>query len=277
MKEEGLDFKLVAEAFSRKAQEYGSFGEDHPLLMRMREKVRQHVLCLLPNDGRILELNAGSGGDALFFVQKGHYVYAIDIAPGMVTYIREIIESFGLEGRLCVDQLSFTELNRLQSDPFHLVFSNMGGLNCLEDLSRATKSLSELLYPGGYVVWVIMPPLCLWEIAQFLRGRFNFALRRIKRATTAFVEGINIRIYYHTVGQAVRAFEKHFHLVSVRGLSVFTPPADHKSFPFNHARSYRWMCRLDDLLSDRFPFNHMGDFYILTLRYEPPRAFNPFL
>jgi hypothetical protein len=50
-------------------------------------------------------------------------------------------------------------------------------------------------------------------------------------------------------------------------LSVFTPPADNKSFAVEHPRLYRALARLDDALASRRPFNGWGDFYILTMEF----------
>ena len=63
----------------------------------------------------------------------------------------------------------------------------------------------------------------------------------------------------------------NFQLRRLQGLSVFTPPADRIDFPRRHPRQFRMLVRLDDALSTRAPFNHWGDFFILTtqdLRHE---------
>jgi hypothetical protein len=113
-----------------------------------------------------------------------------------------------------------------------------------------------------------MPPVCPWELVQILRGRFRLALRRLAPGgTLAHVEGVRFRTYYYTPGQVRRAFGPAYRPVQLLGLSVFTPPADHKDFPARWPRLYRLLCALDDRLSDRFPFNGWGDFFILTLQY----------
>jgi ubiquinone/menaquinone biosynthesis C-methylase UbiE len=84
-------FQRVAEAFSRKADEYDAFGADHINLARMRRKVYDHLLQSLRPTDRILELNAGTGLDAAFLARQGYAVHAIDIAPGMLDHLADKI------------------------------------------------------------------------------------------------------------------------------------------------------------------------------------------
>lgn len=265
----------VAEAFSRKADVYDAFGEAHPNLSRMRQKVRQNMLAHLRTGDRILELNAGTGADAAFFASLGFNVLATDVSPGMVAAIEQKRASQGLESRLTVQQCSFDSLEQLEGRSFDFVFSNMGGINCTADLDRVAGGVDKLLKPGGRVTWVIMPPICLWELAQTLRGDLSTALRRLSPGgTLAHVEGMHFMTWYHTPRRVVRAFGNHFHLTQLVGLSVFTPPADHKFFPTRHPRWYVWLQWLDDLLADHYPFNHWGDFYILTLEKHQPSTYS---
>jgi ubiquinone/menaquinone biosynthesis C-methylase UbiE len=260
----------VAEAFSRKASLYDEFGRRHPNLQRMRQKVRQHALRFLQPGDRILELNAGTGGDALFFASQGFRVHAIDLAPGMVQQIQAKAQVNGLQHLLTSQVGSFTQLDQIDERPFDYVFSNMGGVNCIDDLSIVAQQVEAALKPGGFVTWVVMPPLCLWELAAILRGDRKTALRRLNsNGVLAHVEGVYFRTWYYSPRQAQRAFGVHFRPAALQGLSVFTPPADHKNFAMRFPRLYRCLCFLDDRLADRFPFTGWGDFFILSMEYAP--------
>lgn len=277
MRNHGADLEehhlAVAEAFSRKARLYDDFGKDHPNLMRMRHKVRQHVLRFLRPGDRILELNAGTGADAVYFVQLGFRVHATDLAWGMVHEIERKIACYGLEDRLSVQQVAFETLDAVDAAPFDYVFSNMGGVNCVSDLKEVALHVERLLAPGGRMTWVVMPPICLWEIAQALRGDFRTARRRLHRTgTLAHVEGVVFKTWYHPPRRLIEAFGRNFRRLRLDGLSVFTPPADHKAFAHRFPRLYSMLCTLDDRLADRYPFNRWGDFYILTLEKHAGQA-----
>jgi hypothetical protein len=188
----------------------------------------------------------------------------------MVARIRARIAGGGFEGRLTAQQLSFYDLERAAPGPYDGVLSNMGGVNCAGDLARITRGLERLLAPGAAAVWVVMPPLCLWELAQAARGNFRLAFRRLRRGgVLARVEGLPVRTHYYSPRQVREAFGPHFRLLGLQGLSVFTPPADHKEFPARRPRLYRLLDALDERLAHRFPFHSLGDFFLITLRYEP--------
>jgi ubiquinone/menaquinone biosynthesis C-methylase UbiE len=117
-------FSAVAEAFTRKAAIYDSFGKAHPNLTRMREKVSAHIQSVVPAGSYLLELNAGTGLDAAALVQRGDRIHATDIAPGMVSEIAGKIEQYGLSDSLTVQQCSFTELDQVSAGPFDAIVSS---------------------------------------------------------------------------------------------------------------------------------------------------------
>jgi ubiquinone/menaquinone biosynthesis C-methylase UbiE len=263
-------FDRVAAGFSRKAEAYDAFGDDHINLARLRRKVYDHVLRFVQPANRILELNAGTGIDAAFFARQGYTVHAIDIAPGMLDHLAAKIEQQQLRDRLTYQALSFTDLDRVEGGPFQYLFSNFGGLNCIPDLSLVTHHLPQILAPDSRLTWVIMPPICPWEIALLMKGKYRSATRRLRRGgTLAHVEGTRFMTYYFTPRRVMDALGPDFRLLSLEGLSVFTPPADRLDFPRRFPRLYRTLVKIDDALSPHAPFNHWGDFFILTAQRHP--------
>lgn len=256
----------VAQAFSRKAAVYDAFGQDHPNLERMRRKVYDHVSAVMPAASRLLEINAGTGLDAVELVRRGFRVHATDLSPGMVSEIAAKIERYELGDRLSAEQASFTDLGGI-AGPFDGIVSNSGGLNCIEDLTLVTRQLPRLLGPGGHVTWVIMPRICPWELALTLKDP-RVGTRRLRSGgVLANVEGVRFMTYYFSAGEVRRAFGPRFRQVRLEGLSVLTPTADNKTFAAAHPGLYGRLARLDDRLSRVAPFNAWGDFYILTMEY----------
>src|SRR4029079_10021205 len=124
-------FSTIAEAFSRTAEKYDAFALDHPHLMRMRSTVYAHVGRVFPPGARVLELNAGTGVDAVELARRGYRVHATDIAPGMLRRLQDKVQSLQLGEQVTSQQCSFTELAQVDGAPFDAVFSNLGGLNCV--------------------------------------------------------------------------------------------------------------------------------------------------
>ena len=235
-------FDTIAEAFSLTAEKYDSFADDHPNQTRMRNKVYSHVHRFIPAGSRILELNAGTGTDAVALARRGYSVHATDIAPGMLERLQDKIQRFNLSQQITFQQCSFTDLEKIEGAPFDAVFSDLGGLNCIPDLSPVIQQLPKVLRPNGIVTWVLMPPVCLWEMAEVFRGHPKLAFRRFSQMGTR---------------------------AHLEGLSVLTPTAESKNFAKRYTRLYRTLGWLDDRLASRKPWRGWGDFFIITMRYQP--------
>ena len=260
-------YENVAEAFSRKSTVYDAFSENHANMARMRRKFYDHIAAVMPAGGRLLEINAGTGQDAVELVRRGFRVHATDFAPGMIAAIEEKRARLGLGDRLTVESLSFTDLDRLADGPFDGLYSNSGGLNCIADLTAVTRHLPRLLRPGARATVVIMPRICLWELAVIPKDA-RVGTRRLRPGgTLAHVEGVHFMTTYFSAAAVRRAFGPRFRAVRQEGLSVFTPTADNKTFAVNHPRLFARLARLDDALAPRWPFNGWGDFFILTMEF----------
>ena len=262
--------ETIAEAFSRTAGKYDAFAEGHLHLTRMRNKVYANLTRYLTPGARILELNAGSGVDAVHLAQQGYHVHATDIAPGMLDRLQAKVERLGLSDHITIQECSFTHLDQVLGAPFDAIFSDLGGLNCIQDLSPVIQDLPKVLRPGGLVTWVLMPPVCLWEMAEIIRGNVRLAFRRFQKSgTRSHLEGLYFDVYYFSPQQALAWFGSDYQLLSLEGLSVITPTAESKNLAKRFPRLYNALAWLDDRLSRRAPWWGWGDFYILSLRYQP--------
>ncbi len=264
--------QTIADAFSLTAEKYDSFAQDHPHLTRMRSKVYAHLARFVPQGAHILELNAGTGTDAVQLAQRGYRLHATDVAPGMLDRLRQKVRDLGLQERVTVEQRSFLSLSDIPGAPFDAVFSDLGGLNCVADLSPVIEQLPRVLRPGGIVTWVLMPHVCLWEMAEVFRGDFRLAFRRFSRgAVRANLEGLQFDVYYFSPRQVLGWFGSDYELISLEGLSVLTPTAESKNFARMFPRLYGLLAWLDDRLAPHWPWSGWGDFYILSMRYNPKR------
>ena len=260
----------ASQAFTRQAPVYDDYEVDNENLKRVRNEIYKHVLRFIRPTDKILEINAGTGTDAVFFAQNGYRIHATDVAAGMVEVIKEKAKAKGLEEKLTTQQLSFTELSPAVEKPYAYCFSNIGGLNCIPDLTQFTEQLPLALPPGGVVTIVIMPRLCPWEWLELFRGRAKVAFRRLQKGgAVVSPKGIPYHIYYFSPSNVIKAFAPKFRLLKLQSLSLFAPPMDRKQFPKRHPQLYKFFVALDNLFTHRFPFNRLGDFLIFSFRYEP--------
>ena len=257
-------------AFSAQAPYFDSYEKTNVILHWMRRQVYEHVEEFLSPDDSIFELNAGTGIDAVHFAKKGHSVFAIDNAEGMLNELEKKIQSFHLQEKIHFACCSFTELHTLPEYRFDHVFSNFGGLNCIANLRSVTDQLPRFLKPGAAVTFVIMPRVCPWELLHFITGNSTLAFRRFsKNGTTASIEGHKFLTYYFSPGDVKHSFNEKFKLVKLRGLASLSPPPYMIDFAENHPTLYRMLTGLDERFSALFPFNSWADHFIITLQYSP--------
>ncbi|MFA5803948.1 MAG: class I SAM-dependent methyltransferase [Melioribacteraceae bacterium] len=263
-------FDPIKEAFSRQSEIFDEYEKGNEILKWMRSVTHKHVLRYLRKSDKILELNSGTGIDAVFLATIGFKIYCTDISEGMLNKLNEKISEFNLHDHITYQQLSFIDLDKLFVHSFDYIFSNFGGLNCIENLTDVFKHLSKILNPGGKVTLVIIPPICPWEQALFLKGKISTAFRRLnKNGVTANIEGVKFTTYYHSVAKTVKALGPNFRIIEIQGLASVSPPPYMINFPKRFPRLYKTLTRIDEKLSHTFPFNRCADHFIITAEFIP--------
>ena len=257
----------VQRAFSKQAEHFDQDDIGNPILDAWRKRIYAHVERFMKKESSILEINAGTGIDALYFVAQGHQVHATDISAGMVNKIREKVSRTGVHASLTVQQCSFEALDGVDERKFDYVFSNFGGLNCSRDLGNVSRHLPRLLNDQAFLTWVIMPPVSLWEWSWILKGR-KAAFRRLgNEGAAAHLEGELFQTYYHSLKTIRGKLGNHFQLVRVEGLGSISPPPASFEFVKRHAGTYSLLKKLDESLGSQFPFNRCADHIIATFQY----------
>ena len=260
---------LAGNAFTQQSAIFDELYSSNTIVNYKRDRVRRHVLQYLEPNCSILELNSGTGEDALFFAGQGHYVHATDISTGMQQVLKGKVESTGKTDMISTELCSFTELDQLKTrGPYDAIFSNFGGLNCTGELNKVLASLPSLLKPGGTATLVIIPGFCLWEILLVFKGKFKTATRRFfsKNGRTAHIEGQYFKCWYYNPTYVLRHTGKYFNHLSTEGLCIIVPPSYMEGFAEKHPRKLSWLKKWEDRLKGTWPWRNMGDYFIITLQ-----------
>ncbi|HEX5169220.1 MAG TPA: class I SAM-dependent methyltransferase [Cyclobacteriaceae bacterium] len=267
--QEQVSYQSVNDAFSKQSRYFDDEDDRNPVLQYMRAQVYKNVDKYIRPNSNILEINAGTGIDALRFVQCGHTVLATDLSDGMIQQIERKKELLQLKNKLRCTQLSYENLGQLKGQKFDFVFSNMGGLNCLDDLTKVTRHLPALLKPSARITWVVMPPTYLWELIGLLKGNLKSAFRRFHtKGTIAHLEGEYFKTYYHSLSAIKRAFDPSFRLIGIQGLCALVPPPHLGNFPVKYPRLFNILKKIDECVHNSFPFNRWADHIIVTFEYN---------
>ncbi len=255
-------------AFDAAADLYDIMEAGQPEFARIRLLTQKIFRRYFARGDRLLELNCGTGTDAVALARTGLRIVATDASHPMLAAASAKAHAAGLQETIEFRQVSFEQLGELDAAPFDGAYSNFGGLNCTRDVGAVAANLARLVRPGGFVVATVMPRFCLWETASMaFRLRFESAFRRFnKEGVPANISGVSVRTFYHSPGDFRRAFQPAFARVALYGLNVLTPPP-------GHVRAYRGLrpalpaLRLLDRLACRVPLlRSVGDHYIMVLR-----------
>jgi len=259
----------TANAFTAQSDIFDDLYGSNTIINYKRERVCAHVLQYLNPGSTILELNSGTGEDAICFAAKGHKVHATDISAGMQNQLKLKVEKHKLGDRVSNELCSYTNLSHLENKgPYNLIFSNFAGLNCTDELDKVLSSLSPLLNPKGVVTLVILPKFCLWETMLLFKGKFRTAFRRFfsSNGRKAHVEGSYFKCWYYHPSYITSRLKNQFDVLSIEGLCTIVPPSYIENFAEKHSSTYEFLKRQEDKLKTKWPWKYIGDYYIISLR-----------
>jgi ubiquinone/menaquinone biosynthesis C-methylase UbiE len=264
-----INEQQVALAFTGQSAIFDQLYATNEIVGYKRERVRKFLLKYLVPGSRILELNAGTGDDAIFLAKQGHYVHATDISTGMQSKLKEKVAFHGMNAFVSQELCSFTSLENLSNKgPYDCIFSNFAGLNCTGDLKMVLASFENLLKPGGKVVLVVLPRFCLWETLFLLKGKFKTAFRRFfsSKGRKARIDNAFFTCWYYSPGFIRRSLKKKFEFIALEGLCTIVPPSYVENFPVKFPRLYGWLCGMENRFKSSWPWKFIGDYYIISLQ-----------
>ncbi len=266
---ENINQQNTAAAFNRQSKVFDDLYSGNTIIQYKRERVRQHFLSYLQPNSFILELNSGTGEDAVYFAQQGHRVHATDISSGMQEELQKKAASHNLENQVSTELCSFTDLSSLQNKgPYDTMFSNFAGLNCTGELDKVLNSFSQLLKKDGVVTLVIMPKFCLWETLLVFKGKFKTAFRRFfsSDGRKAHIEGEYFKCWYYNPSYIIETLKNNFEILSIEGLCTFVPPSYIEGFAEKHPKAFKFLKEKENKYKSKFPWKSIGDYFIISLR-----------
>ena len=256
------DIKLALEKYPFEYREklYASH------FLRARKSVLDYFVSLIGADDKVLDINCGTGIDAIEIAKRGHMVKAVDVSSTMISFLEEAVLQSGLAGRVTGEVCDYRDL-RTGGEKFDAILSNFGGINFASDLDRVFDSLANVVAPAGKVVITSVSHFCFMETLIFLvHGQMSKAMRR-PTGGTAKIGGEEVKMYYHTKKNFVSEGRKHgFELVDLWGLNILSPPLWADDFYVSHNRLADLLERIDVALRHLPLARVSGDFTLYVFQ-----------
>ncbi|HEY1938431.1 MAG TPA: class I SAM-dependent methyltransferase [Candidatus Angelobacter sp.] len=259
-------FDTNADPFEKLAADYDRQFTSSFIGSTMRRAVWKRFPLHFTPGQRILELNCGTGEDAVFLARQGVSVLATDASRSMIDIASAKVRQHGLEDRIRCECMGWDELDNLSVAEFDGAFSNFGGLNCVKHADKALDALARRLRPHAHVLLCVMGPWCPWEWIWYLvHGDPARAFRRFRSP----VQWRGIHVSYPSL-QTMRWWAKsHFTILRVSAIGVFVPPSYTETWALRHARLIQFLNRCERRLEAVPPLPWFADHYVIELSRLP--------
>lgn len=223
---------------------------------------------------RILEINCGTGVDAVHLASRGVEVLACDASPRMIQIARARLTKTPPLGRAEFRVLATEDIAALENDgPFDGVLSNFAGLNCIRELSPVAHDLAGLLKPGAVAALCIFGRFSAWEVAWYLLHRKpRKAFRRLRTGPTEarLAAGVTAEVHYYSIRELVHLLAPEFRLIRRKGVGVAVPPSYLEPLARRFPGAIKVLERIDRSLGGWPIWRNLADHVLLTFERTRP-------
>jgi SAM-dependent methyltransferase len=252
-------------AFDHIALDYDQIFTNSVIGRAQRNAVWAVLTRTFKKKARILELNCGTGEDAIFLAGNDISVFACDASAQMIARAEHRLRQMSTEVPVFFRELCTERIGEINPETqFDGAFSNFSGLNCIADLEAVAASLANLVKQGGRLVLCFSTRFCLIEILYLLAlGQWRKAGRRCSGSTQVTLGNARFTVYYPTIRRIRRAFAADFRLYSCTGIGVTVPPSYLEGWARKHPALFRILGRLEEPLAKCPILRSTGDHVLL--------------
>lgn len=261
----------MSEVFDAVASQYDNEFTYTNIGKFQRNTVWDYLKINLAANLNILELSCGTGEDAIHLAQNGHQIVATDIAQAMVELTQQKAKTHQLEDKIKALTSSAQGIDSLNfKKEFDLIFSNFGGLNCLnaKELKTLSKNMKTIVKPNASFIAVIMSDFCLWETSYFL-AKLNAKQafrRRKKEGLMANVGDQQIKTYYYSPKDFYRLFQSDFEWVKSVAVGAAIPPSYLEPFFQKRPQYLEVLNKIEKKINYWKPIAAISDHYLIHLK-----------
>ncbi len=219
----------------------------------------------------ILEINCGTGDDALWLASLGHKVVATDLAGAMIDEAKRKQVLHSPTHPVNFIQCDLTDLHsQLKYEKFDLIFSNFSGLNCIapNKIELLNHQFNSFLKPDAHIAVVIFGKYSLWEMGWYgLQFKFGKAFRRLtkKPAMMKLKDGFTQPVWYYSIHRFQQLMSQ-FKLLEKKPVGLFIPPSYLENFIKSRPRFFRFLDKWEKKAGGISAFTRFADHSYLLLK-----------
>jgi ubiquinone/menaquinone biosynthesis C-methylase UbiE len=221
--------RILEAPFDSIAPTYDDAFSNSPIGSAQRSAVWKEMDRVFQTGQRILEINCGTGIDAIHMAQRGVCVEACDSSARMIAIAEQRASAVAGHLPIRFHCLPTENIDDLRAESLYDgVLSNFSGLDCIADLRPVVKSLSRLVRPGGKAVVCTFGTFCLWEVFWYVsQGNIAKAFRRFNRqgVKAILTPSTQVTVHYRTVRSLTNLFAPYFRLERRHGVGIAVPPS----------------------------------------------------
>lgn len=256
------------QVFDPLADDYDKKFTHSPLGIVLRNEVRRAVVRHFNTGDHILEINCGTGEDAIWMAENGFFVTATDISPAMIKKAKEKLSTCPdeIKRRVSFQVKGFSDINDVKVlNPFDGVLSNFGGINMCDGLRKLAENLAHMTSRKASLILVPMGRWCFSEMLGYsVQLNFRKAFRRFRKRNVFQSDHMEANVYYPASSQFKASFAPEFSVVSENGLGILFPSTEFSSLMNRFPVVLKLIRPFDRLLGNLFP--QFGDHRVVVMR-----------
>ena len=264
---EELYYGDLEAAFDTVAEHYDEHIFGNPVNSWLRAVSVGLMKQVFKSGDTVLEIGCGTGTETLSLASSGIKVVATDISRKMLDVLKRKAELMGLSDMVVPVHARAGEVKEVLSglgyEKFDGAYSNYGAINTEPKLPKLAKDLRTMIKTGGALVLGVWNRYCATEILGYtLRFKPRMAVARFKNPVPIGKSRFCVTTYSYTPSEISKMF-CGFEIERVLGVVVVVPPSNlTKYLPKRH----EFLKKLDLTLGRAFPFNRLGDHFLIVMR-----------
>ena len=256
---------MQPQTFDGYAQNYDEHFTHSLIGIAQRTQVYKQLLKRISfNQKSVIEINCGTGEDASWLAKQGANVLATDISEVMI----DVAKNKPTNNSIVFKSLAAQDISSLAPNTYNIIFSNFGGLNCLNlnELQKFRTDCTQLQYKADQLAFVIMGTKCWWERLYF--SLKNDKPKSIRRQNNDGVETIindnHFKTYYYSPNDMKELFKENYNCINVKPIGLFIPPSYLEPYFVKRKMLFGFLIMLDKLFGHFSFLSNYSDHYLIV-------------